>query len=278
VITIKDILQQTKLPHSPTAKLDLELLLSYVLRQNRSFLYAFADFALNEQQNLQLQNLIKRRQNGEPIAYILGSQGFWNLELKVSKHTLIPRPETEMLVAQTLQLLDQNLPQKILDLGTGSGAIALALAANRPKWQIIATDASAGALAQAAQNAQNLHLTNVQFKLSNWFSSLNAQKFNLIVSNPPYIAEFDPHLTQGDVRFEPKSALIAGENGLADLAQIIKQAPKFLLAEGFLLLEHGFNQGQKVCDFLAANNFRKIQTLKDLAGLERLSFGQIKLS
>jgi len=274
---IYHVLNNSDLPCSSTAKLDIGILTAHVLGKNRSFLYAFPDYQLTITEKQNLHNLITTRKKGVPIAYILGFQDFWNLRLKVNQHTLIPRPETELLVEQILHLLP-NTKQNILELGTGSGAISLALASERHNWQITATDISEQALQIAKFNAQNLNL-NVQFKLSNWFTNIystNNQKFNAIISNPPYIAENDRHLTIGDVRFEPKIALISGKEGLNSLTNIITNAPQYLVNNGYLLLEHGFDQGAQVRQIMHNNNFNNVITIKDLSNLERLTLGQLK--
>jgi len=267
------ILANTNLPNSSTFKLDAQILLAHVLQQPRSFLYAYPDYKLTNYEQHNWNNLITRRQQGEPIAYILGFKDFYNLRLMVNKHTLIARPETEILVSQTLKLLSKNTKPHILELGTGSGAIALALASAKSNWQILATDINEQTLQVAKLNAQNLKL-NVQFQLSNWFDDIALQQFDLIVSNPPYISDHDPHLNCGDLRFEPKLALIAGKEGLDCITHIISCAAQYLIKNGYLLLEHGCNQGQQVRQIMQKNKFHHIFTIKDLANLERVTVGQ----
>jgi release factor glutamine methyltransferase len=209
------------------------------------------------------------------VAYILGQQGFWKLDLDVAPHTLIPRPETEMLVEAALELVPAFAPTRVLDLGTGTGAIALALASERPVWQVTAVDRVLEAVALAERNRQRLHLDNAKVLSSHWFSALEGQRFDLIISNPPYIAAEDPHLVAGDVRFEPSSALVAGTDGLDDLRMIIEQAPNYLNDDGWLLLEHGYDQGAAVRDLLSRHGFEKIQTRRDLGDHERITFGRL---
>ena len=202
---------------SPTAQLDAELLLAFVLEKPRSYLYTWPDKTVTEAQVAAFMTLLERRQRGEPVAYLLGRQGFWTLDLQVAKHTLIPRADTELLVESALQLADASSTLKVLDLGTGTGALALALASERPLWAVTGVDRIESAVALAQNNQRQLQLANVEFLSSHWFSALTAQRYDLIVSNPPYIADNDPHLQQGDVRFEPLSALVSGPDGLDDI-------------------------------------------------------------
>src|SRR5690606_12665811 len=219
------------------------------------------------------ERLLQRRRAGEPVAYLLGRQGFWSLDLEVSPDTLIPRPDTELLVETALQLAPA-MPLEVLDLGTGTGAIALALAAERPAWRVTGVDRVEAAVALAARNGQRLGLSNARFQLSHWFDGLGEQRFGLIVSNPPYIAAGDRHLGEGDVRFEPSSALVAGPDGLDDIRRIVAQAPRHLLPGGWLLLEHGFDQGAAVRALLDGAGFVEAHSRRDLAGHERISLGR----
>ena len=203
-----------------------------------------------------------------------GSKGFWKLDLEVAPHTLIPRPDTELLVEAALELLPAT-PANVLDLGTGSGAIALALASERPAWKVTAVDRVLEAVALAERNRQRLHLNNATVLSSHWFSALEGQRFQLIISNPPYIASADPHLVEGDVRFEPASALVAGVDGLDDLRLIVAQAPDYLEAGGWLMLEHGYDQAAAVRDLLLTSGFEEVHSRTDLGGHERISLGRL---
>ena len=270
---IASLLRAADLPDSPTARLDAELLLAAALGKPRSYLHTWPERQPEPAQLQTFGDWLARRQQGEPVAYILGRQGFWSLELDVANHTLIPRPDTELLVETALALLPTT-PLAVLDLGTGSGAIALALACERPVWQVVGVDRVPEAVALASGNRERLQLNNAVFAESHWFAALAGQRFALIVSNPPYIAAADPHLSQGDVRFEPSSALVAGIDGLDDIRQIIQQAPEHLNAAGWLLLEHGFDQAEAVRDLLDKRGFVQVQSRRDLGGHQRISLGQ----
>lgn len=272
---IASLLRSAELPDSPTARLDAELLLAAALGKPRSFLHTWPERIVSSEAALTFASHLQRRRTGEPVAYILGQQGFWKLDLDVAPHTLIPRPETEMLVEAALELVPGFAPTRVLDLGTGTGAIALALASERPVWQVTAVDRVLEAVALAEHNRQRLHLDNATVLSSHWFSSLEGQRFDLIISNPPYIAAEDPHLAAGDVRFEPSSALVAGADGLDDIRMIVAQAPTYLNGEGWLLLEHGYDQGAAVRDLLSSHGFEKIQTRRDLGDHERITFGRL---
>ncbi|KAA0947042.1 peptide chain release factor N(5)-glutamine methyltransferase [Pseudomonas sp. ANT_H14] len=270
---IASLLRAAELPDSSTARLDVELLLAAALGKSRSYLHTWPEKIVSSEAALTFASYLQRRRSGEPVAYILGQQGFWKLDLEVAPHTLIPRPETEMLVEAALELLPAT-PANVLDLGTGSGAIALALASERPDWKITAVDRVLEAVALAERNRQRLHLNNATVLSSHWFSALKDHTYDLIISNPPYIADTDPHLAAGDVRFEPASALVAGHDGLDDLRLIIAQAPVHLDAGGWLLLEHGYDQAQAVRDLLLAQGFEEVQSRIDLGGHERISLGR----
>lgn len=285
------------------AKLEVQLLLQHALNVNRAWLIAHENDALEANIHAAYRALILRRLNGEPIAYILGYREFYGLKFKVTPDTLIPRPDTETLVETALakilsalsfrrksessgvELLDKksldsdaqwNDALKVLDLGTGSGAIALAIAKHRPQAHVTAVDASQAALDVAMENAQNLEIINVNFILSNWFSALKDQKFDVIVSNPPYIEQNDVHLSQGDLPWEPISALVAGNDGLDDIKRIIQNAPQHLHPHGYLLLEHGYNQAASVATLLKNTEFTDVEIIKDLGGNDRVTLGCYK--
>ena len=256
-----------------TARIEVQCLLQAVLKAPRSYLLAHPEQVLTASQKAVYDVLLKRRLQGEPIAHILGEREFFGLNFKVTPATLIPRPETELLVELALQYLPQGRACRVLDLGTGSGAIALSIASSRPNVEMVAVDASEAALQVASENALRLSVTNVSFRQSNWFSALGGQHFDLIVSNPPYIPAGDQHLTQGDVRFEPVSALVSGADGLDDIRRIVAQAGAFLERGAWLLLEHGYDQAQAVRELLQRNDYAEVFSAKDIAGIERTSGG-----
>lgn len=260
---------------SDSARLDVELLLADCLRCTRTYLYTWPEKLITATQQKRFDELFARRKNGEPVAHILGQREFWSLPLIVNNSTLIPRPDTECLVELALALL---LPAtaRVLDLGTGTGAIALALASEKPEWTIVALDQSSAAVELATRNRDQLNLHNVAVLQSDWFTALNAgDKFDLIVSNPPYIDPQDPHLQQGDVRFEPLSALIADEGGLADIRHIAAHAINFLNAAGWLAVEHGYQQGAAVRQIFQDCSFVEVRTETDYGGNERITLGCI---
>jgi len=260
---------------SDSARLDCESLLCFVLEKPRSYLHSWPEKMLSQDETVQFEKRLNRRINGEPIAHILGERGFWSLNLKVTADTLIPRPETERLVELALGLIPNQSQWNILDLGTGTGAIALSLAMERPACFISATDQSLAALDVAKQNAMINKISNIEFIHSNWFAKLKNKKFDVIVSNPPYIEENDPHLQQGDVRFEPLSALTAGKDGLDDIRTIIKSSQAHLTQNGVLLIEHGYNQAEAVCVLLNLAGFNKVKNFKDDNDIPRVSIGYI---
>lgn len=265
---------------SSSPEIDAEVLLGHSLGQSRAWLLTYQDEELDEQQHSEFQHLVERRRQGEPIAYILGNREFWSLNLNVSPATLIPRPETEILVEVAIEKAihkatsSTNNTLSIADLGTGSGAIALALASELPAAFITAVDKSKEALEVAIQNAEACQLSNVEFITSNWFDAILEHQFDLICSNPPYIETQDPHLQQGDLRFEPHSALASGPDGFFDLQQIIAKAPHYLNDGGWLILEHGFQQAMRTQTLLAEHGFVNIDTREDYAGHPRITFGQ----
>ncbi|WP_413732741.1 peptide chain release factor N(5)-glutamine methyltransferase [Sodalis sp. RH20] len=252
---------------------DAEILLGFVTGRARTWLLAFGETPLTPEELARLDALLLRRAAGEPIAYLTGEREFWSLKLKVSSATLIPRPDTECLVEQALALLPDQ-PAQVLDLGTGTGAIALALASERPSWRVTGVDVRPEAVALARENALQLGIANARFATGSWFKSLQGMRYTLIVSNPPYIAVDDPHLHQGDVRFEPQSALVADDNGLADLTAIVVGAADHLHPGGWVALEHGWHQGEAVRGLLARAGFVLVCSRRDYGGNERVTMGQ----
>ncbi|MGB1983878.1 MAG: peptide chain release factor N(5)-glutamine methyltransferase [Porticoccaceae bacterium] len=267
--------QLTAISDSP--QLDCELLLCYTLDVDRTWLRTWPEKEISQPLEAKFRALLEQRVEGQPIAYLIGSRGFWSMDLQVSKDTLIPRPETELLVELALGL---QLPKNSdgLDLGTGTGAIALALASERPDMNFVAVDSQSGAVSLANKNCQALGLANVEIFQSDWFDSvqLTEDQFDLIVSNPPYISATDPHLQQGDVRFEPNTALVSGIDGLDDLKKIIAKSPFYLKPNGWLLLEHGFDQGSAVARLMSEAGFQKVVTHQDYNLIDRVTLGQWK--
>jgi release factor glutamine methyltransferase len=261
--------------HGGLPRVDIEFLLSYYLNKPRSWLYAFSEHQLDDEQIAEIQSLIKRRLNGEPIAYITGRRGFWSFDLQVTSDTLIPRPETELLVELALARIRIDQTCQVLDLGTGTGAIALVIAEEYPNAMVTAVDVSEAALQVAKRNAVELKIRNIEFTTSDWFKELKNQRFDLIVSNPPYIETTDAHLQQGDLRFEPKNALASGEDGLDAIRIIIAGAKNHLNRNAWLMIEHGWNQGEKVRKLFADAGFFDIHTEQDLQQHERVTMGQL---
>lgn len=279
-ISIQAILQQhgkqleTALNLDPgSARIEVQCLLQAVLKVNRAHLLAHPEQSLDTDQHERYMALYERRIGGEPIAYLLGEREFYGLTFMVSPATLIPRPETELLVELALQHIPPQGGCRILDMGTGSGAIALSIAHARPDAEVVALDASAAALEVAQFNMQRLSLGNVHLLHSDWFAALQGERFDMIVSNPPYIAAGDVHLAQGDVRFEPRTALASGADGLDDIRRIAAQAKEHLNVHGWLLLEHGYNQAAQVRAILQQAGFAEVFSARDLAGIERISGG-----
>lgn len=262
------------LPTSDSARLDVEILLCHVLEKPRSYLFTWPEQTLNATQLRRFEQLIQARMQGQPVAYLTGSREFWSLPLQVNHSTLIPRPDTEVLVEAALQCIPRDCQGELIDLGTGSGAIALAIASERPLLHVHGVDNNPDAVQLAQTNASNLGLHNCQFRQGNWLENLTGPAPDFIVSNPPYIAENDPHLDQGDVRFEPRSALTAGKDGLDDIRVICQQAMQHLNSGGWLLLEHGYNQAEDVRTILESNGYTECQTIKDYQGNWRVSMGK----
>lgn len=273
ITTIKQLLAY-RLPNSPTAKLDIELLLAKALDKPTSYLYTWPEKEVDEASCKLFYEYVARREQGEPVAYILGQQGFWSLDLQVSPHTLIPRADTETLVEIVLQHIASGEALNVLDLGTGTGAIALAIASERPNSHVLGVDFIPEAVTLANHNQQVLKITNTTFLVSHWFSALADRTFDIIVSNPPYIADNDVHLMQDDVRFEPKTALVSGKDGMDDIAYIIQHAPSHLASKGWLFFEHGYQQAETVRALLKEQGFISINTYQDLGHNDRVTGGQ----
>ena len=265
----------TDIPDS-IPRLEAEVLLSSLLDRPRTYLTAWPEMRLSQEQSLSFQAMIERRTRGEPMAYITGSREFWSLNLEVTPDTLIPRPETETLVEIALDFIPQNQTMRIADLGTGSGAIAAAIASERPLCDIVATDLSPDAIQVAQRNFSRLGFNKIKTNLGEWCHALPSdEKFDLIISNPPYIAEGDGHLAHDGLPWEPQKALRSGDHGLDDISIIIEQAPNYLASNGWLFLEHGFDQGDQVRFLLKEAGFSAINTTQDLSGHDRVSIGQI---
>jgi release factor glutamine methyltransferase len=271
----KHWLQQAiaQLQESESPRRDAEILLGYVTGKARTFILAFGETKLTAAHQQELSVLLARRVKGEPVAHLVGEREFWSLPLRVSPVTLIPRPDTECLVEQALARMPAT-PCSVLDLGTGTGAIALAIASERPDCDLMALDLIPEAVELARDNASRLGITNVQVLQSNWFSALNTQRFAVIVSNPPYIDGEDPHLSQGDVRFEPRSALVADNHGFADLRTLIESSRDFLEPGGWLLLEHGWQQAAQTRELFTDAGYTEIQSCQDYGGNDRLTVGR----
>jgi release factor glutamine methyltransferase len=257
---------------SGTPRLDVEILLAAAIGRDRAWLRAFGEVVPRAEAQAHYETLLARRASGEPVAYVLGQREFWSLPLRVTPATLIPRADTELLVECALRSLPDG--GSLLDLGTGSGAVALAVCSARPAAVVAAVDRSDAALAVARHNGAVLGL-NVAWHLSDWFSALSGQTFDVIVGNPPYIAENDPHLLEGDLVHEPRSALVSGQDGMDDLRCIIDTAPAYLKPGGRLWLEHGFDQGAQVREALVARGFMAVETCSDLAGHDRVTGGRL---
>lgn len=256
------------------ARFEAELLLAHALGKTRAWLFAWPEFVPERVQREAFESLVAARERGEPVAYLIGWRAFRALDLLVTPAVLIPRPETELLVELALARIPQQAEVALADLGTGSGAIALALAHERPLARVLATDASADALAVARANAERLGLANVAFARGDWCAALGEARFDLIVSNPPYIAAADPHLREGDLRHEPAAALASGSDGLDAIRTIVAQAPMHLREGGWLLFEHGWDQAERVRGLLAAAGFVDAHSAVDLEGRDRVTLGR----
>ncbi len=269
--TVRSLLASHNAPASDEARRDAEILLGHVLEKSRAWLYSHVDDEVPDSRAEAFRVLSKRRAQGTPIAYLVGHREFWTLNLIVTPEVLIPRPETELLVELALRHIPQSEKVDIADLGTGSGAIALALARERPQSLVVAVDKSEAALSVARTNAERLGIRNVEFVQSNWFDGLNDALFDMIVSNPPYIALHDTHLSQGDLRFEPHGAFVSGIDGLDSIRHIIRDASRHMKQRGRLLIEHGFDQGEAVRAIFAQSGFVDISTSRDGEERERVT-------
>ena len=263
---------RAQLQGGESPEVDADVLLCYVLLKPRSFILAWPEYMPSEAEVVALRELTERRQAGEPIAHLTGEREFWSLNLKVSPDTLIPRPDTEIIIEAALARLP-NDPATVADLGTGTGAIALALKSERPQDTIYAVEFNAKAAALARLNSERLAL-DIEVRHGSWFEPLAGLKFEMLLSNPPYIDGGDPHLLQGDVRFEPASALVAKDAGMADLQHLIANAPQYLVANGWLLLEHGWQQASAVRAYFTEHGFKAVQTLRDYGDNERITLAQ----
>jgi len=266
---------RAELSDSVSPDVDVQVLLCHVLQCNPTRLHVSPELELEQSQWQQFSLLVERRKQGEPVAHLTGNRGFWSLDLLVDNSTLIPRPDTELLVSLALSKIKPNIT--VIDLGTGTGAIALSLAAEKPDISVIATDFSFAAIQLAQKNAVRHQLDNVRFFTMSWLSAFKPASFDLIVSNPPYIERHDPHLSEGDVRFEPLSALVSGADGLADIRQIVLQAATCLKQNGWLLVEHGFDQSDRVQQLFADAGFEQISAHQDFGGQDRAVMGQLTL-
>lgn len=255
-------------------RLEAEVLLAHALERPRAWLYAHADAMVPDAALAKFESLVARRARGEPVAQLIGRQGFWSLELAITPDVLIPRADTELLVECALAVLRSDAPVRVADLGTGSGAIALAIASERPLAEVVAVEVSIAALDVARRNTEKLELSvRVHCVNGDWFMPLHGQRFDAIVSNPPYLAADDPHLRQGDLRYEPQAALVSGSDGLDAIRVIVRDAPEHLLLNGWLLLEHGWEQGAAVRALLQASGFAEVATHRDIEARERVTSG-----
>jgi release factor glutamine methyltransferase len=277
LMNIQQALQHARLrlsESSPSAMLDAQVLLAHVLQCNTAHLLAWPEKILSKAQESHYLQLIQQRQHGLPVAHLTGQREFWSLDFKVNDSTLIPRPDTEILIEFILRNFSNRENLNLLDMGTGTGAIAITIAKEKPGWKIFASDISEQALTLARQNSNNHKTDNITFVQSDWFSDIPRNDFDIIVSNPPYIAADDPHLLQGDVRFEPASALISGTSGMDDIEHICLHARNYLTDDGWLIVEHGYDQQQAVASCFAKNGFSEIEQKQDLSGHTRMTAGR----
>lgn len=252
---------------------EARLLLAHVVERDRAWLAAHGDAPLTREQALAFDALARRRRDGEPVAYLIGRREFFGLDLEITRDVLIPRPETELLVELALTWLGRDGSARALDLGSGSGAVALAIACQRPSCGVVGADVSAAAVALARRNAERLGISNATFIESDWFTCVPPERFGLIVANPPYVAEEDPHLARGDLRFEPASALTSGNDGLDAMRAIVATAPSYLAPRAALAIEHGYDQAVAVQTLLRESGLRDIASARDLAGIPRVTYG-----
>lgn len=276
MVTIQKLLRDATLhlkSISDTPQLDVECLLLHVLKKPRAFLYAHGDESLNDPQLAAFQTLLHDRLKGTPIAYIIGEREFWSKSVWVTPDTLIPRPETECLIEVALSLLGSRDDCIVLDLGTGSGAIAIALASEKPTWTIYATDKSHAALQIANKNIQRYDLKNIQLIHSDWFKNIPVRPFHLIISNPPYLAAHDPHQYQGGLQFEPKEALLSGTDGLDAIRVIVQTSKHYLHHNGLLLIEHGYDQHAQVREIFDLAGYKNINSWEDAHKIKRACGG-----
>jgi len=276
---LKQAAQRLQAAGSSSPRIDAEVLLCHVLGRDRTWLYTWGDKICPLWEQARFDALIAARVQGTPVAYLTGEREFWGLRLATSPDTLIPRPDTETLVELALSRAALT-SGRLLDLGTGTGAIALAFASEQPHWQVLGVDLRVEAVSLATRNAQALGLANATFLQSDWFAALDAytvagNQFDIIVSNPPYIAGDDPHLAEGDVRFEPRSALVAAACGMADLLHLVNSAQRYLAASGWLLLEHGYQQAEMVREALESAGYQNVESVRDLGGHERVTLGHL---
>ena len=275
-MTIRALLAEAegRLRHSDTPRLDAEVLLSHLLTTDRARLYAAWDETVSDETEARYREWVSKRVAGAPVAYLTGQREFWSLPLEVNEHTLIPRPETEHLVEVAIGLIRTEGAHRISDLGTGTGAIALAIRSEYPDCRIVATDISEDALAVARRNTARLGFSDIDFRLGDWCQALACETFDLIVSNPPYIAEGDPYLQQGDLRFEPRLALASGADGFDAIRRILAGTSACLRQGGWLVLEHGFTQREGLWELLKSYSFQSLETLRDYNGKDRITLAK----